>query len=117
VQRIVRSTRAPAEDFPVPAVVPELDSGAGDADPALSLDERVIVFSSARGGSLGGGNLWYAVRLSTTQAFGMPKEVPDLNTAANDGDPWLSDDGCRLYFASDRVAASGWEIFVATAEP
>jgi Tol biopolymer transport system component len=118
VQRIVVSARAPNGTFSTPAVVSELDSGEGDADPAVSLDERIIVYSSKRGGSLAGGNLWYATRLSPSQPFGAPKVIPDLNTDADDGDPWLSDDGCRLYFASDRAGGTtGWEIYLATADP
>jgi Tol biopolymer transport system component len=118
VQRIALSTRAVNGTFSTPTLVSELDSGAGDADPALSLDERIIVYSSKRGGAAAGGNLWYATRLSPSLPFGAPKVIPDLNTDSDDGDPWLSDDGCRLYFASDRSGGTtGWEIYLAVAEP
>lgn len=105
-QRIVRATRLSRTTlFGVAAVVTELDSSTGDADPTLSADGRVILFSSNRaspGDGPDSSNLWYATRTTNTGTFGVPKLVPDVNSDAADGDPWLSQDGCRLYFSSTR---------------
>jgi len=115
-QRIVVASRATAADnFSAPVRVEELYSGAGDADPALSDDERVIVFSSHRPDPAhAASNLWFATRASAAGAFSAPIAVPDLDTDLDEGDPHLSVDGCRLYFAR-YVAGTDWDLFVAQA--
>jgi hypothetical protein len=98
-QRIAVSQRSsPTGDFGNDSQLPVLFSNAGDADPTLSPDELVIVYSSHRtdGGGEGNGDLWYATRASKNDDFGMPKRVPNVNqSGAGDGDPALSPDGCR----------------------
>lgn len=112
VQVIAMATRTATTD-PFTAPVPVVNSTEGDADPTLSPDEQVIVFSSNRvGSSFGGGNLWYAVRADKSQPFsGTAFVVPSVNTNSNDGDPSLSRDGCSLYFASDR-GIGGLDIYI-----
>jgi hypothetical protein len=101
-QHLALATRATTTaPFAAGVTIAELDSGSGDADPTLSPDERVIVFSSVRAGN-GDTDLWYAVRSDATVPFGTPRLVPDVNTSNMEGDPHLSADGCTLYFASDR---------------
>jgi Tol biopolymer transport system component len=103
-QNIVVARRTdPAEPFVTLMILSELTSGQGDADPALSVDERVIVFASRRPGSFANTNLWYATRSAPDQAFGTPLVVPGVNSDGADGDAWLSRDGCRLYFSSNRA--------------
>lgn len=98
-QHIVVASRAALTDnFGGPVVLTELDSGMHDNDPTLTLDERLIVFASNRNGDR---NLWYALRDDPTQPFGAPIIVPQINTDTDDG-PHISNDGCRLYFTSDR---------------
>jgi hypothetical protein len=82
-----------------------INSGNEDANPTLSLDERIIVFSSRRpaGTGLGATHLWYSTRPSATADFAQPKLIPSVNSDQNDGDPMLSADGCELYFASRRI--------------
>lgn len=115
-QRIVVASRAAvAGNFSAPTPIAELDSGAGDADPTLSDDERVIVFASHRpDAEHAGGNLWFATRASRSDPFSAPIAVPDLGTDADEGDPHLSVDGCRLYF-SRYVQGTDWDLFVAHA--
>ena len=114
-QHIVMATRAaPTADFEVPAAIGELDSGQGDADPALTDDERLIVFSSQRPGGSGGYDLWYATRANANGTFGTPSNLGAIvNGGGNDGDPWLSPDGCRLYFASDTLGDNNLWVAVA----
>jgi hypothetical protein len=112
-QQIRLATRAAVDKtFAAPAPVPGINSGMSDADPALSLDERVIVFSSRRpaGAGLGAGNLWYATRSSAAADFGQPQLIPSVNSDVDDGDPVLSADGCELYFASTR-AGGNYHLF------
>ena len=103
-QQVAMSTRAPGGRFDGWAPLAGINSGAGDADPALSLDERVIVFTSSRAlpGS-GASNLWYATRQRASDDFTAPQPIPTVNGDTDDGDPMLSADGCELYFASTRT--------------
>jgi hypothetical protein len=102
-QRLVVSRRtALLANFGAPTDIPNIGDASGDADPALSGDERVIVFTSNRAGGAGGADLWYATRTERDQPFSTPVNLPQVNGTASDGDPHLSEDGCRLYFASSR---------------
>ena len=114
-QYLAVATRALRGDaFSAYSPISELYSGFGEADPTLSPDETVIVYSSQQPGAAGGGDLWYAVRDTATAAFGTAQPVPDVDTADGEADAYLSDDGCRLYFAR-RVAntTTDWDIYVA----
>jgi len=116
-QHISLATRPDTgSDFSSPVPVPALMSQSLDGDPALSLDERIIVFSSTRSGGMGGTDLWYATRPSATASFGTPKPIPTVNGSMNDGDPMLSADGCELYFSSSRTGGD-YDLYVATITP
>jgi hypothetical protein len=112
-QRIVVATRLnTSSDFSEPVDVPGINISSGSsASPAVSIDERVIVFRSDRAGGLGQFDLWYATRPSAAQGFGTPVVVPTVNTDKDDADPMLSADGCELYFSSRR--AGDYDLFVA----
>jgi len=91
-----------------------------DADPALSGDELVLLFSSSRPSGAGGPgktNLWYATRAQPGDDFGAPRLVPGVNGPEEDGDPQLSADGCTLYFASTRGVGNGYDLYSATMRP
>lgn len=120
-QQIEVATR-PQTSMPFASASPvtELYSGTGDGDPTLSPDQLIIVFSSQRpppnaAVTPGGVNLWYAVRAQPGAPFGPPALVPGVNTDDNEGDPFLSADGCRVYFSSDR--AGSYDLYVATVQP
>jgi hypothetical protein len=115
-QRIAVSQRSsPIGAFGSVQELPALFSDTGDADPSLSPDELLIVFSSRRrAGS--DADLYYAMRTDKNGTFETPLRVPAVNSnTANDGDPTVSRDGCRLYFASDR--SGNWELYVASMTP
>jgi hypothetical protein len=108
-----RATRSSM--FSAPSKFNSLYSGTGEADPTVSSDERVIVFTSNRVGSgFAGTNLWYAVRDTNQVPFGTPMPVPVVNTDNFEGDGQLSADGCHLYFARYASSATDWDIYVAT---
>jgi WD40-like Beta Propeller Repeat len=111
-QEIRRATRATSTaNFGDSSPVTELNGMTSSSDPALSLDERIIVFSGKMGNQ--STDLYYATRASATAAFGSPKPVPMVNSGSNDGDPMLSADGCELYFASERNGGK-YHLFHAT---
>ena len=90
-------------EFLTPVDVGGINSAnTSNADPALAFDERVLVFSSDRGGGTVRGDLYYASRPNLVTPFGTPRPIPTVNSNAEDGDPMLSADGCELYFASTR---------------
>jgi hypothetical protein len=106
-------------NFGVPSELTELTSGMGDADPSPTPDEQVLLFASNRPILPSGPaapNVWYATRPGSTGAFDAPLPVPDINTDMPEGDPHLSADGCRIYFARN-VGTTDYDIFVATALP
>lgn len=121
-----RST--PTGAFGAPRLLGELNSdGVDDGDASLSPDELVIVFMSRRSGGGGSGSgslegdgvgdLWYATRATKNAPFGAPRHLASLNApGVVDGDPSLSADGCRLYFASKRNGGN-FELYVASMKP
>ncbi len=114
-QRIAMSQRSSTTGaFGSVQELSELFSNTGDADPALSPDELLIIYSSRRGGG-SDGDLYFATRTDKDAAFGTPVRVPAINSNKDDGDPALSPDGCRLYFASD--TSGDWELYVASVTP
>jgi Tol biopolymer transport system component len=116
-QQIRLATRTALDkNFGAAAPVAVINSGSADADPALSPDERVIVFSSTRPAATGSFYLYYATRDSATGTFAAPIRLDTLSSSANDSDPALTADGCHLFFASDRQA-NDYDIFSADVAP
>ncbi len=76
-----------------------------DGNPAVTADDRTIYFTSYRptadAGSTGF-NIFMAKRPSAAAGFATPVEVTELNTAAEEWPTWISADGCRILFISDR---------------
>jgi Tol biopolymer transport system component len=102
--RIVVATRLDTRsDFGTPIDVGGVNVGnKKNGDPALSPDERVIVFSSDRDGGSGKLDLWYAARSDAALEFSEPAPIPVVNSGDDEADPMLSADGCELYFAAQR---------------
>jgi hypothetical protein len=71
------------------------DAGSrGDAGPAPDA-----------GATFGTSDLFVAFRRSTDGPFDRVQTLTDLNTSANERDPWLSPDGSTFFFTSDRDGA------------
>ncbi len=116
-QHIALATRGNDGKFGAPVELQQLTSGSGDADPSPTPDERILVYTSGAATSgAGGGDLWYTTRAAATDPFGPPHAVPDINTTGAEGDPHLSADGCRIYFARN-IAGNDWDLYLATALP
>lgn len=86
------------------------DPIAAEANPSLTADERVIVFTSLRSGNA---EIYLATRPSTAVDFEAPTALgPPINEPGSyEGEPFLAegDEGCELYFISDRLGS--WDIF------
>ena len=103
MQRIARAGRASLSDpFGAPAFLLELPVSA---DPTVSPDELVLVFSNPLDG-----DMYYTTRETTADPFDAVVPVPDLNSAILDNDPELSLDGCELYFKSPRETLSDLQV-------
>ena len=86
--------------FAAPAVVTGLVGGDIFADAFLSDDGLTLFYAAATGGAKP--DMFVAWRVSTTDRFSLPTPLTDLNTDADERDPWLSPDGTMFYFTSDR---------------
>lgn len=100
--------------FGTPTVVTELSS-ASSYTPTISADGLQIHFGSDRATGQGSTDIWVATRASTSDPFGTPMNVSELNSADDDRPGWISPDGCRMYFSSTRAGGSGsFDIWQAT---
>jgi Tol biopolymer transport system component len=109
-----RST--PGDDFGTPSLVPGItDNSFNYFAPALYQDEQLVVFSSFANNATA--DLYYATRSSATGSFGTAVQIPKVNTSSSEIDPVLSQDGCELYFASDRDADHRFHLFRARIMP
>jgi hypothetical protein len=101
-----RIYRAPLGGAASPVEVTELTSATFQAlAPVVAANDLAIYFATDRG--LGGSyDIWVARRTSTSTPFGTPASVAELNTTAQDLPAWISDDGCRMVFISNRAGDS-----------
>ena len=95
------TTRALVTDpWSTPSPVSELNRvGLLDRSPHVSGDGNSLWFVSDRNGS--SHDIYVATRAWRTEPFGAPVPIDAINTAAVEDDPWVSDDGTRIYFVRD----------------
>jgi len=113
---VVASRPDLGSDFGLPVLAGGLNTSSAEADPAPSVDELLIVFVSMRGGA--GTDLYAASRGSVFDDFDPPVALTRLNSTEGDNDPFISADGCELFFSSRRSGGAGdWDIWVAPYVP
>jgi hypothetical protein len=96
------STRAtPAAPFGAPAAIPELSFTKQSTVDAFLTDDGLTMFYSSSAPD-GAGDLFVAWRQTTSDPFTLSAPLDELNTAHAERDPWLSPDGQRFFFTSDR---------------
>jgi hypothetical protein len=94
------ATRASVTDaWRTPQPFSELNTAAGEADPFLTGDGLTLYFQSDASGN---DELVVATRRSTTEPFGAPVPLVELNSSANEQDLWMSADGHHVIFSSNR---------------
>jgi len=93
-----------------------INSSGGDGGPLLSTDGHLLFFSGSRAGGEGGEDIWVSRRADPKDDLGWAPAVnlgPDVNTAANEGDPAyvpaLGGGDATLYFG--RPGATGTDIY------
>jgi len=99
--------------FDAPLRVDELRSAYASRQPMVTEDGLTVVYSTERAGGLGGKDLWTARRATVTVPFGAPEPITAVNSAREENAGWISNDGCRLYFSSDRLITDVQRVFVA----
>jgi Tol biopolymer transport system component len=81
-----------------------INSAWQDLDPALYAAGRALIFASRRTGQGRTADLYRTARADERSPFDVtPVAIDELNTGdSSEGDPWLSEDGRHILFASDR---------------
>jgi Tol biopolymer transport system component len=100
--------------FSEPTLVPDVNSNDLDHLPRLTPDGLTLMFVSGRDTDNLFSNILQARRASLAQPFGEPTELPGVNSDSRDEGFSLSADGLTIFFASNRVAEAGMDIWVAT---
>ncbi len=91
--------------FDAPRRVDELHSSSASKQPMITEDGLTLLFSSERPGGVGKRDLWLAQRASVAAPFAAPEVLSAVSSSADDFAGWISNDGCRVYFSSDRSSS------------
>ena len=110
-QVLRQASRASTTDvFGAPTQIPGTGTFSVEADPDLSPDELVLVFSANNPLQL-----FAAIRPSTAAPFGAPFALSAIVGPSYDADPALSANGCELVFISNR--GGDRDLYLATVNP
>jgi Tol biopolymer transport system component len=102
----VAKRAAITDAFTTASQVTELNTASPDQEPWVNGTKSLLVWTSSR--VSGNNDLWLARRSDPASMWGTAAPISELNTAAAEGDPWLSPDETTIYFAR------GTDIFTAT---
>jgi hypothetical protein len=98
--------------FQAPTEVTELNADGEGSSIAISNDGLTVYFGSTRTGSTNGtSDIWTARRDTRTASFANVTRVSELSTDGEELPSYISTDGCRLYFGTNRTG--GGDIYVA----
>lgn len=87
---------------------PVVNSAVGDIEVSISKDGLSLYLASSRPGGFGGFDIWVSQRASVDDPWGTPQNLgPAINTSAREQAPFLSLDGHRMYFFSNRPGGFG----------
>ena len=90
-----------------------INTDAWESAPSLSPDKKDLYFSSTRPGGYGGSDIWVSHR-ADNGAWQKPENMgPVINTAGDEGTPFIHADNQTLYFNSSGLPGYGLsDIFV-----
>lgn len=81
---------------------------------------RFVTGAATDGGPTDGRNSCdiFALRSPGTDSFGAPQRLPGalVNTSAFEGEPFISGDGCELFFVRG-TASANWDLYRAELGP
>ena len=102
------STRADrADPWGTPERVVELNSSNSTFPCAVNEDALTMVYSTGASAQ----SLWFATRPGVGAAWATQGQISELNDAGINKEAWLSPDGLRIYFGSDRGMAPTFDIY------
>lgn len=92
----------------------EINTLATEWAPVVTPDERTIYWASSRtdGNPRGALDIWCAERSDTKSTFTNLTNMRSITSSADDLPSFISIDGCRLYFTSNRSGTMGYDLFV-----
>jgi hypothetical protein len=105
-------------EFEGPSADPLKAVNTGDTEnkPTPSSDELKLFYGKRVGTAKD--DIWLATRASADAPFAAGSAVPELNSESSDAPTWLSPDGCRLYFISNRPGGPGKsDVYLAERAP
>lgn len=89
-------------------LAPEFSSPGRDTRIFIRKDGLEVFITSDRTGGQGLIDIWTSTRETLSDPWPTPIDVPSpVNSASDDGSPWLSRDGTTLYFFSTRALGHG----------
>jgi len=95
-----------ASNFSAPVLAANINSTANDWNVSLTDDGLVVVFQSDRGASP---HVYYAIRSDRNSSFGAPLVLTALDPYMTKlSDPFVSPDGCAVYFAAELSGSAGY---------
>ncbi len=88
------------------------DSTSVFGHPAISPDEKMLVFSSPKKGGVGGKDLWVVTRKTRSDAFSTPRNLGELiNTMGDEVFPHLRGDSVLYFSSNGHPGMGGLDIF------
>ncbi|MFN3604864.1 MAG: OmpA family protein [Leptonema sp. (in: bacteria)] len=91
-----------------PEHIPEINSNFDDLMPYITLDGKKLFFVSNRPGGYGGFDIWYSERDLTINKWAKPVNLgPTINTEYDEITPFLTKNGQKLIFSSNRPQGMG----------
>ncbi len=115
---LAHATRASTTPFALDTsnIFQNVNTANLEALATVTFDELTLYFTSDRAeAGAGGRQIYKATRASTSDPFGAPVAVTELNTIAFIEPSWISDDGCRLYVTTE--IAGSFQLNVASKPP
>lgn len=107
----VRASRSAPWGAPVP--VTELNTVAVESAASTTADGLMMVFHSTRGGG-SDRDLFLSTRAAAGGTWATPVPLAEVNSAAEDRDGHLSEDGLVLYLISSRIGAQSRDLYRAS---
>ena len=104
---ISRKTHNGTWTFPESINIQNYYNTSSDVNLAMSSNGEVIILSMERPDSYGDNDLYICFRIGVNQWSEPMNLGPKVNTANRETTPFISDDGTRIFFSSDRKGTEG----------
>jgi Tol biopolymer transport system component len=106
-QYLIYRSAVGANGFDAPVLITAMTASPGPGatgQPVVTDDDLTLFYTQFTTET--GQDIWEVTRASTDAEFANPHPVTELNTSSHEEPGWVSPDGCRMYFWSDRAGSS-----------